>query len=63
MRSLAAAGALLASAGCITHLPPMTDAPLSIHWAEDFAAAQARAEAERKPILVCLVAGALDGPC
>lgn len=60
--ALAAMG--LALAGCITHLPPPPDHPqMRIHWASDFAEAQARAQAEDKPIYAVLAAGALDGLC
>ncbi|MHB8420816.1 MAG: hypothetical protein ACYDCL_22300 [Myxococcales bacterium] len=58
-----AAVAALALAGCLTHLHPLGQKQLDIHWATSFAAAQARAIAERKPMLICLVAGQLAGPC
>lgn len=53
----------LALAGCLTHLPPVSEKHLEIRWAPSFPAAQARAIAERKPLLVCLVAGEIAGPC
>jgi hypothetical protein len=53
----------LALAGCLTHLPPVSQKHLDIHWAASFDAAQVRAVAERKPLLVCLVAGEIAGPC
>ncbi len=49
--------------GCITHLAVRTRDHLRIAWADGWNAAQARAESEHKPILMCLVAGQIDGPC
>ena len=50
--------------GCLTQLPPSGGREyLAIPWAKDFPAAQAQAQAERKPLLVCLVSGLLDGNC
>jgi len=50
--------------GCLTHLPPpASHCQLKVHWTHDFDIAQARAQAEDKPILAVLAAGALDGPC
>jgi hypothetical protein len=58
---LAAASLLLA--GCITHLPVRTHEHMTISWARDFADAQRQAQARDQPILMCLVAGEIDGPC
>lgn len=55
--------ATLLLAGCITHLPVRTREHLGIPWARDFADAQQKAQAAGKPILMCLVAGEIDGPC
>ena len=63
MSRLAVALALVGT-GCVTHLPPVGNRDyLKIQWAESFESAQARANAERKPLVVTLVAGQLDGPC
>ena len=59
MLSLAA----LLLSGCLSHLPPRSTTHLQIHWARDFSAAAAEAEESHKPILACLVAGQIDGPC
>jgi hypothetical protein len=49
---------------CVTHLPPGHRIEYrGVHWAQDFAAAQAHARDAGKPILLVLVAGELDGPC
>jgi hypothetical protein len=58
---LALASLLLA--GCITHLPVRTREHLQIPWAASFDAAQARAAAEHKPLLVLMIAGEIDGLC
>ena len=50
-------------AGCITHLPVRTREHLTIHWAHGFDDAQREARALDRPILMCLVAGEIDGPC
>ncbi len=63
MHRLAAALGLGLAAGCVTHLPPSNIEYLQIHWAPSFEKAQAVARAERKPLLVCLVAGQLAGEC
>ena len=62
-RSLFATLALFLFAGCITHLPPRTTLHRQIRWAANFDAAVAQATREGKPIVACLVAGELDGPC
>ena len=49
--------------GCITHLGVRTRDHLRIAWSSGWDDAQARAEREHKPILMCLVAGQIDGPC
>ena len=51
------------AAGCVTNLPPTNTEYLQIHWAPTFEKAQEVALAERKPLLVCLVAGQLAGEC
>ncbi|MBS2028017.1 MAG: hypothetical protein JST54_08955 [Deltaproteobacteria bacterium] len=63
LRASIAIVAMLAM-GCLTHLPPpRSHCQLKVHWTHDFDAAQARAQAEDKPILAVLAAGQLDGPC
>ena len=50
--------------GCITHLEPERRGEgLGVHWAPDVRAAQARARAEHKPLLLLLVSGDLCGFC
>jgi hypothetical protein len=64
MRALPLFFAASLATGCITHLPPPPRmCHMRVHWAQDFAAAQARAQVENKPILACLVAGKIDGLC
>lgn len=58
----AALAALLLS-GCLTHLPPAGHTHMQIHWAAGYEAAAREAAAHQKPLLVCLVAGELDGLC
>jgi hypothetical protein len=58
---LALASLLLA--GCITHLPVRTREHLSIPWARSFDDAARRAADERKPLLVLMIAGQIDGLC
>ena len=53
----------VALTGCLSHMPPVSLKHMSVHWAESFDAAQSRARAENKPILVCLVAGEISGLC
>jgi hypothetical protein len=65
-RHLAPVAALLlaSTTGCITHLLPERQGEgMLVHWAPDVAAAQARATAEHKPLLLMLVAGELCGYC
>ena len=57
------AAATLLLAGCITHLPVRTREHLTIPWSRDFAEAQRQAEERNKPILMCLIAGEIAGPC
>lgn len=63
MRRLAALLGLGLAAGCVTNLPPTNFEYLQIHWAPTFEKAQAVSLAERKPLLVCMVAGQLAGEC
>jgi hypothetical protein len=63
MRHLTAILGLGLAAGCVTNLPPNNIEYLQIHWAPDFEKAQGVALAERKPLLVCLIAGQLAGEC
>jgi hypothetical protein len=63
MERFGVALSLVLSTGCITHLRPVGHDYLRVNWAPNFEAAQARATEERKPLLVCLVSGELDGPC
>ena len=62
MRSSLVVCALFAG-GCLSHLPPARHEHMRIQWQPSFAAAQARAQRENRPILACLVAGELDGWC
>jgi hypothetical protein len=55
--------AALTLAGCITHLPVRTREHLTIRWAHDWDEAQREAQRLDRPILMCLVAGQIDGPC
>jgi len=56
--------AVLALGGCVTHVPTVASLRhREIQWAPSFAEAQAQAQAQGKPILACLVAGQLNGPC
>jgi len=58
-----AALAALLLTGCLSHLPPAGHAHMQIHWASGYQAAARQAQAEHKPMLVCLVAGEIDGLC
>jgi hypothetical protein len=49
--------------GCLTHMPLRTREHLSIHWATNWDPAVAEAQASNRPILMCLIAGEIDGPC
>ena len=63
MKAWFAAFALLTS-GCLSHMPAdHNPVHLRIHWAPDFAQAQATASAARKPILVCMVGGDILDQC
>ncbi len=62
MRSSLALVALTATA-CLSHLPPAGHKHLAVNWQPSYAAAQAEAQRTGKPMLVCLVAGELDGLC
>lgn len=60
--SLALTGVVLA--GCLTHMPVAAERRhLRIHWATSFEDARASAAAQHKPVLLCLVAGKIDGLC
>lgn len=54
---------LLFFAGCLTHLPPRGHDYLRVHWARDYASAAREAAGTGQPMLLCLIAGELDGPC
>ena len=49
--------------GCATHMPPRAHEHMKIRWAANYDAALAEAGRDRKPLLVVLVAGEIDGPC
>ena len=56
--------ALLALAGCLTHVAPDPNLRhLDIGWARDFATARARAAESDQPILLVLVAGEIHERC
>ncbi|MBX7097392.1 MAG: hypothetical protein K1X89_06760 [Myxococcaceae bacterium] len=60
--AVAVTGVLLA--GCLTHMPVAAEKRhLKIHWAASFDEARASASAQHKPVLLCLVAGKIDGLC
>ncbi len=54
---------LLSLAGCLSHLPVRTTTHLGIHWSPDYASAQREATRLQRPMLVCLIAGQIDGAC
>jgi hypothetical protein len=62
MAAIASLLSLLVS-GCLTHMPPVGDRHMKIHWAPDWEVAARQAAAEGKPVLVCLVAGEITGLC
>jgi hypothetical protein len=61
---LAALGLVLLASGCFpTHLPPSSHEHMQIHWTAGWKDAAREAAARDKPILVCLVAGEINGLC
>lgn len=59
-------GALVAVflAGCLTHLPPPRDhLQTLVDWADGYDAGAAKARAAGKPLLICAVAGEMNGLC
>ena len=58
-----AALAVLLLSGCLSHLPPAGHTHMQVHWAPGYSAAAHEAQARGKPLLICLVAGELDGLC
>lgn len=49
--------------GCLSHMPPASLEHMQIHWAADYESAAREAAAHDKPMLVCLIAGQIDGLC
>jgi hypothetical protein len=53
----------LAASGCLSHIPPVGDAHMKIHWAPGWEAASREAALRDKPLLACLIAGEITGLC
>jgi hypothetical protein len=49
--------------GCLSHIPPVGEAHMKVHWVAGFDAAVRQASASGRPILAIFAAGALDGLC
>jgi hypothetical protein len=61
---LAALALTVFAIGCFpTHIPPAGHQHMQVRWAASYRAAADEAQRTNKPMLVCLVAGEVDGPC
>ena len=62
-RVLAAALPLLLT-GCLTHMRAPDEARhMEVDWRPDLRSAQSEARQTQKPVLLCMVAGEVDGLC
>jgi hypothetical protein len=67
-RSAPALLGLLAAAtllgGCLTHMPADPRLlHLGVNWQKDYPSLQAEAARTGKPMMICLIAGKIDGAC